>query len=309
MKNGRIPDFFIVGAPKSGTTALYEYLRNNPDIFMPRLKEPHFYASDLELHQQCPTIERYERLFQAAGQNQVVGEASVFYLFSRVALDRILQDNPEAKTITLIRNPIDMAYSLHNQFVWSQREPITNFEQAWRCQHDRKRRHQDPLLQYRDVCSIGTQLQRYFDTIPDRQRLIILFDSLKANPSYVYQRVLRYLQVRHDGRTEFSVINSAKTNRSQLLRKVAAWAYKSSPRTIRNLGDIVGVHPIRWINALNAKHQGRAPLRSEFRVELETEFRDEFEKIESLLGVRWTGNSVMGAPGSGSSLTEQFGVV
>src|SRR6266498_2750548 len=97
------PNFFIVGAPKCGTTALYEYLRRHPHIFMPKLKEPHFFALDLG-HPMVKTEVHYASLFaDSTKEHMRVGEASVYYLYSAVALPAIHAFNPDAKIIAMVR--------------------------------------------------------------------------------------------------------------------------------------------------------------------------------------------------------------
>src|SRR5690349_21884975 len=84
------PNFFIVGAPKCGTTALYEYLRPHPNVFLPRVKEPHFFATDLGTYPAVKTRAAYDRLFaDSLAEHTRVGEASVYYLRSSAALANI----------------------------------------------------------------------------------------------------------------------------------------------------------------------------------------------------------------------------
>ena len=100
----RKPDFFIVGAPKCGTTALYEYLRPHPNVFMSTVKEPHFFAKDLGSYPHIKTDEEYAALFAGANEQHLrVGEASVYYLRSAVAIPNIREFNPDARLIAMFR--------------------------------------------------------------------------------------------------------------------------------------------------------------------------------------------------------------
>jgi hypothetical protein len=120
---GRIPDFFVVGHQKSGTTALYEMLARHPQIYMPANKEPWFFAS--ELHERTPprpegtprTLAEYAALFSDARPDQRVGEASAQYLWSRTAAGAIAAVQPEARIIAILREPAAFLRSLHLQFV------------------------------------------------------------------------------------------------------------------------------------------------------------------------------------------------
>src|SRR5689334_21545764 len=108
----RAPDFFIVGHAKSGTTALYEMLRRHPEIYMPELKEPWFFATDMRprFHPRRAgvppqTLEEYMALFAGAGEGQRIGEASSSYLWSRTAAAGIAAVRPEARIIAILREP------------------------------------------------------------------------------------------------------------------------------------------------------------------------------------------------------------
>src|SRR6185295_10222300 len=115
----RKPTFLIAGAPKCGTTALYEYLQTHPQVFLSDPKEPHFYANDLGAHRTIVTRGQYEKLFSAAGpQHLAIGEASAWYLHSAVALPAVARELPDAKLIVMLRNPVELIRSLHSDLVW-----------------------------------------------------------------------------------------------------------------------------------------------------------------------------------------------
>ena len=133
----RIPDFFIIGAPKCGTNALYSYLGGHPHVFMPALKEPQYFCHDFPGLAQVRNQDDYTRLFEVAPAGAVLGEASVWYLYSEVAVPAIRAANPATKLIVILRNPIDAAYSLHTQFLRSLKETEDDFEAAWNLQEPR----------------------------------------------------------------------------------------------------------------------------------------------------------------------------
>ena len=132
MKNKiKKPDFFIVGAPKCGTTALANYLGQHPDIFMAKQKESHHFATDLIPYDDYwRNRNHYLKIFQEAKENQIIGEASVFYLLSQEAAKNIKKFSPNAKIIIMLRNPVDLLYSHYFQAVYNGRETITDFEKA-----------------------------------------------------------------------------------------------------------------------------------------------------------------------------------
>lgn len=292
----RVPDFFIVGAPKCGTTALYEYLRTHPGIYLPPdEKEPHFFCTDLLNRNHCryEHLPDYLRLFEQAGPLQLTGEASVFYLYSSVAIPNILRANPAARFIVLIRNPVELAYSLHAQLLRLLQEDVADFESAWHLQGERRRGRRIPetcdepaLLQYRLVCGLTTQLARLFRLAPEEQRLVLVFDDLKRNPRATYLRTLAFLGLPDDGRSSFERVNPSSVLRSAQVAKLlhSARARLGKAYTpIRKGFHRLGLRPYRWFYRVNAKPTLREPLRPEFRAELEEEFRGEIRALEDLL--------------------------
>src|ERR1700677_3045098 len=139
---GRVPDFFIVGHHKSGTTAMYEMLRRHPQIFMPEMKEPEFFGRDRSRRREDPAARsgrqartyaqtrpqnyaEYLALFEAAGAGQCVGEASPSYLYSLTAAAQIAEVRPDARIVAILREPASFLRSLHLQMQRDhvQREP------------------------------------------------------------------------------------------------------------------------------------------------------------------------------------------
>src|SRR6188472_2624317 len=133
------PDFFIVGAFKSGTTALYDYLGQHPQVFMPFHKEPLFFGDDLTRRYGRMTREQYLSLFADAGNGQRVGEASAWYLYSRCAADEIRGFAPEAQIIVMLRNPVDVMHAQHSQLLFNAAEDITDFAEALAAEPERRR--------------------------------------------------------------------------------------------------------------------------------------------------------------------------
>ena len=125
------PDFFILGAPKAGTTTLANWLSEHPQIFVSPLKEPQFFNWDF-CHRSTRSFKEYEALFEAATVDHVaVGEASTRYLYSRTAVPAILGYVDKPRFIVMIRDPVDLAYSLHDQTVFNGNENVLDFEKAW----------------------------------------------------------------------------------------------------------------------------------------------------------------------------------
>ena len=175
------PDFFILGAPKCGTTSLAEWLKESPHVFVSTPKEPNFFAPDV-IPSVYRTVEQYERLFDGATPaHRAIGEASTVYLQSAVAVPRILAYRPDARFIVMLRSPIEMAVSLHGQMLYSLNEDIASFEDAWDAQEARARGERIPdrcrspvFLQYGEACRLGSHVERLFRTV-DRESVEIVF--------------------------------------------------------------------------------------------------------------------------------------
>ena len=198
LQRGRVPDFFIVGQHKSGTTALYEMLRRHPQIFMPDLKEPRFFASDLRplmgSDAALPaTFEDYTALFESAAEGQRVGEASPSYLRSRVAAARISDVNPDARIIAILREPASLVRSLHLQLLKEHVETETDLRKAVAC--EQRMRGGLPVRRYSDHVDYVEQLRRYRATFPAEQLLILIYDDFRLDNAATIRTVLRFLDV------------------------------------------------------------------------------------------------------------------
>jgi hypothetical protein len=289
------PNFFILGAPKCGTTALFEYLRAHPGIFVPRVKEPHYFATDLGSYPAVRTAEAYEALFQDARPDQPrVGEASVYYLRSTAAAANIRRYQPDARLIAMFRNPVDMLHSFHSQLLYVAEETVEDFETAWRMQERRAAGVDLPrgsrgafLLQYREMGRFGSQTERVLASFPADQLKVILFDDFAADPKRVYDEVIAFLGLPDDRRAEFPRINDNKRARVTWLRNflrkpppVVRDTYRSIKRTVGGSGmDALKTAIVRR----NTVRERRPPLSPAFRAELVEVFRDEIALLGRLV--------------------------
>lgn len=288
------PNFFIVGAPKCGTTALYEYLRAHPNVFMPKLKEPHFFSKDLITYHIVRTLEEYTELFTECGeQHLMVGEASASYLLSSVAIPTIHEFNPDAKIIAMFRNPVDMVYSFHSMLLYWSIETVADFETAWRLQERRSRGIDLPRacrepfwLQYSRLGQFGTQTQRLLSTFPRAQVKLISYDDFAASTQDVYNEVIDFLGIPHDHRTEFPRIHENKKAKVTWLRDfirnpppVLREAYRGLKQTVGGEGIVALREKILDLNTVRGR---RPPLSPEFRAELVQTFREEVALLSRL---------------------------
>ena len=204
----RLPDFFIAGHPKCGTTALYEMLMQHPQIFMPSGKEPWFFATELLVNTPPrpsgtpQTLEEYRDWFDGARADQLIGEATSLYMWSRVAAANIAAVQPGAKVIAILREPAAFLRSLHLEFVQIYVETETDFRTAMELEPERREgrrlaRHAywPQLLMYSDYVRYVEQLERYRAVFPPEQMLVLIYDDFRADNDATLARVLRFLEV------------------------------------------------------------------------------------------------------------------
>jgi hypothetical protein len=230
---GRVPDFFIVGHPKCGTTALYETLRGHPQIYMPDGKEPWFFAP--ELHVRTPprpegtprTLEQYLSLFVAAKPQQRVGEATALYLWSQTAAARIAEVQPAARIIAILREPASFLRSLHLQFVQTYVETEGDLRKALSLEDERRagrsippRTYWPQALLYSDHVRYVEQLRRYHEAFGPENMLILIYDDFRAENEATVRSVLRFLEVDDSAPIEVPHANPTVRARSQRLHEV-----------------------------------------------------------------------------------------
>ena len=222
------PNLFIVGAAKCGTTAWHQYLSAHPDIFFPELKEPNYFALDLPRMRNFTSLGEYEELFSRGASAAYRGEASGIHLYSADAAQAIREYDPNAKILIFLRGQEHFLPSYHHQLLYRFAESIEDFETAWRLSGKRPadtipKTCRDPaLLDYRARADFRTQVERYLDSLPSDQVLVIDFDSWTADPRAAYLKILDFLGLDDDGRTNFERINEAKAFRIQWLGKMIA---------------------------------------------------------------------------------------
>jgi hypothetical protein len=206
--HSRIPEFFIVGHGKSGTTALYQMLRQHPQIYMPDNKEPWFFADELRVRapprpEGTPqTLDEYLSLFEGALPGQRAGEGTSLYLWSRTAARGIAHLQPAARIVAILREPASFLRSLHLQFTQIYVETENDLRKALALEEPRRQgrcipRHTywpDALL-YSEHVRYVEQLRRYHAVFPQEQTLVLIYDDFRRDNEATVRRVLRFLDV------------------------------------------------------------------------------------------------------------------
>lgn len=281
----RWPDFFLAGAPKSGTTSLYHWLRESPDVFMPELKEPRFFLESIDrstFFLPCVTDEAdYLALFESAGPNQRIGEATPLYMMDPTAPARIAARCPHAQLVFVLRDPVERARSAYH-FHETRRatgrslaEAIDRAERAHGISDLRVSYLLEPGFYARHLAA----WDRHFD----RDRiLVLLFEELVADEPAAVAVVSRFLEVRCP---ELSPLDAARKNvalkprgrlAGRLLRSrgLRAAAGAVLPRTLaKRIGERTLMRPFE-----------KPRMQPDDRRRLESLYRSDVDGLESRLG-------------------------
>jgi len=293
------PNFFVVGAPRCGTTALYTYLSQHPRIFMPEVKELHYFSSDFYNIQKIKfrSLTDYLALFSGADERHLAaGDVSPFYMFSRVAIQNIHAFSPQAKLLVSLRNPVDFVHSLHQLQLNLLRENERDFRRAWDLEPQRLKgisvpasaRHVE-LLRYSELGQFGKYLEKIFQVFPREQVKVILLDDWQKDARAVYEDALAFLNVPSDGRVDFLRVNEGFQNRSALLARLL---HPPEPlyRFVINFMSLFGGGlmkavsiAFRRVELANSTRAPRAQLDTQFAEQLRAHFAPDVEKLSHLI--------------------------
>ncbi len=284
-----LPNFFIVGAAKSGTTSLYHYLDQHPDIFMSKVKEPHYFV---DWDKYVKNLEEYEALFAGWNGERAVGEASTGYLYDPTTPARIKELVPDAKIIILLRNPADMAFTLwrHMRRLGKRGEHQT-FKSALKAENARindpgfKAKNQDSWhgnFYYYSRALYHQQVKRYYDTFGKNNVHVIIFEEFAGNSIEKCREVFRYLGVDESFVPSIDRFNVGREVRHRGLQKLIS----KPPERIKALaGFLPGRVRSRIKETLLRINAKKAPtFEPSIKDELLTSYRSDVEKLEKLLG-------------------------
>lgn len=227
MKN-ILPNFIIIGAQKAATTSLYTYLRQHPEIFMPKEKEPMFFNNYKQENTSFvkkrraaknTTLEKYKSLFNDVKNEKAIGEASPAYIYNQKAPTLIKEENPNMKIIAILRQPTERAYSNFLHAKRAGKEPLDSFEKAFMLEDKRINEHWSPLYHYKSKGFYFKQLRRYFNVFPKENIKILFFEDVKRAPTHTTQEIFKFLNVDAD----FIPDTSRKTNVSGIPKGILGW--------------------------------------------------------------------------------------
>ena len=293
MPSSNLPSFLVIGAYKSGTTALYRYFEQHPDIYMSPIKETNFFALEGTIPNyrgpgdaKAPTnylsithIDGYKAQFEAISTETAIGEASPMYLYAPQAAERIHHYIPEARLIVILRQPAARAFSNFLHLVRDGREKTRDFTRAWDLEQQRINAHWAPIWHIRQHGFYHQQLKRYFDLFDPAQIKVVLHEDLVKHPQETMASLFHYVGVD----SKFQVDFSRKPNQSgipkyRLLRSLARRLLIMPLKATGNRACIELAKSIATYFLYKPK------LSPQQRQKITEEYRDDILQLQSLIG-------------------------
>jgi len=289
-----LPNFLIIGAAKSGTTAIHSYINQHPDVFMPARKELRFFSYTetaskevpaIYTHQGVTSLTEYQRYFKAAGERKVVGEASPMYLYTPGTAERIRQVIPRAKMLVILRNPIERAYSayLHANRDWI--EPASSFKEALALEQERIDSGWGMLWHYTQAGFYSDQLKRYYDNFDSDQIKVVLYDDLISNMSELLADIFEFLDVdptfKPDTTSRLNVSGfPISKNYHKFLYQLMNNEYLGKEENLNEHLSPISKNTLHTLRSINL---GKKTIPDDIRKELIPVFTEDIKKLEGLI--------------------------
>jgi hypothetical protein len=292
------PDFFLVGAPRCGTTSLSLWLSRHPQVCFSLPKETHFFSriarelpgADLRRHY----LDAFFTHFDPA-RHRAVGEGSVSYLYDFEALERILALRPAARFLVMARSPLTQLPSYHQRLLYILEEDVRDFGEAWGLQAERARgrriprRCTDPtLLRYEEIGKLGSHIGRLRERVGAERCHVVLHDDLAARPRETWLGVLRFLGLPDDGRQDFPIRRASLGYRSTALQRLARPRPALAPKALKRLLGAGAALPLarlrRRLKQRNRFRTEPAALSPALRETLVATYAEDVARLGGLLG-------------------------
>ena len=264
------PNFFIVGASKSGSTTLYEYLKKIPEIYMPSMKEPHyFHKNSFEIiSRKIDNESEYLKLFKSATKEQSIGEASTSYLQDPDSAKLIHEKVSDAKIIIILRDPCQRIFSGYLMFKSEGRmkmsfHKLITTQPSWL----------ESGLYY-------SQVKRFIDIFGPKQVKILIFEEFIKDPKAVIKEILEFLGVDYELPENFEKIyNPYSVPRGKISQKIV------TSKKVSRISDQLIPKSLKWKlkEKFVLKKQKRPDITNEESIILENYYREDVKKLQNLL--------------------------
>ncbi len=305
-----IPNFFIIGAQKAGTTNLYYLLKQHPDIYFPEMKEPgYFYWTRYPEGVRWPNgkvikggvsdWQEYLQLYANAANAMVIGDASTIYLYDTESANAIKNAVPHAKIVAVVRDPVARAYSAYNFMRRNGKEPISTFDAALALEPERIAGGLAPNLHYVNRGLYGQQLRAWYGAFPREQIRIVLFEDLVGDPLSVCAELFTFLGVDSSFVPDLKSAEGIHKNASgiptgSINAKLRSWIWGSTPVSAF-MKKLLPFQLRAWVRISARRVIGSRGLRkpealsSTSRQRLRDKYRDDIRTLESLMGAQLPG--------------------
>jgi hypothetical protein len=294
------PNLFIVGHPRTGTSALHDALDQHPDIFMSIPKEPVYFAKDLhaesDLFHKKPKFfhfrseNQYLKIFKQWAHEKIAGESTAVYLYSKMAAKEIYTFNSEAKIIMVFREPVNWLGSYHAKAIQIIGENQPEFKDAIILENERKKGNYlsekvmaPSMLYYSDFIRYYKQIQRYTNLFDKAKIKIVIYDDFKNDNSKIYKEILEFLEVDSHFSPRFKKVNISRTNAKwpivhQILQYpyLIKFAIKLLPR-----GLFSKLSMTYWESFF--ENEKTTKIDADFRIELMKKFKPEVQLFSDFL--------------------------
>lgn len=289
--NAMMPNFLIIGAAKAGTTSLYYYLSQHPQIYMSPSKEPRFFALEGETlafrnpdkginETSITQLENYLKLFEGVKDEVAIGEASPLYLYSEKAVERIKYYIPHVKLIAILRNPVDRAFSCYTHLIREGIEPFS-FEGGLKEEESRIRDNWAHLWHYRQAGYYYPQLKRYFKNFGREQIKIYLYEDLNKNSTEIAQDAYRFLGVDDSFAPDLTRMNVSGVPKIRLLQTLLGTQNPVRSALKRILPKSLRKNVAKEMRQWNLEN--KLQLDSAVRMQLIEDYRKDILKLEGLI--------------------------
>lgn len=281
-------DFFIVGAAKSGTTALYEILKEHSEVFLPNFKEPHYFANDLEKYKAHDNPTEYFSMYNG-NEDKIWGDASIFNMYSDVAIANIMKHNSNAKIIIMLRKQLATIPSIHSQLLFTQDETENNIENAWDLTERRRTGIKIPksckcpkILDYKRIFKYSYQIDRIKSLVSEENLHIILHDDFVNNPDNELRKIEKFLYIKENQLVN-KISNENEVNIIPFISRVLRHPPSSIKKIKRLLIGRRGKTIYKKILSLNSIVKKREQTTISMKNKILDEYISDIEKLELII--------------------------
>jgi Sulfotransferase domain len=292
-----LPDLYLIGAPKAGTTTIAGWLSGHPDVYWSVPKEPYYWASDyprMRAHYGFDDRAAYEDLYSsdAASEARYRGDGSTTYLYSERAIPDIVAAVADARFLVCVRNPVDLVVSYHRTQLVALNEDEPDFGRAWARHRDGELPDTDPLddklLDYTMIGCLGAAIERLLRDVRREQLHVVVFDDLAHDPLGTWDAIAAFLGIDASKVPSLGAANASnKVPRWPALRRLThrpPSALEPGVRRLRQWSRTTSTPGVAALKRQMWRPQPRPIAASRERHELADCFKSDVELLSELLG-------------------------